>query len=346
MRHLRYLILLLAVPLYGQFVSGVFTGTIGTPGGAVNTPTDSPGAGTYGTTQSVTLSDSTSGATICYTIDGSTPGAATPGTCDGSPTTTYSTAISVASTTTIKAIGTKAGSVNSGVLSSVYTISPGTLSLIMTIGVGGNAGGSTTPSTGCSNSSCDTTGANKIVVGVAADYGASSVTMTDNKGNTYALLSSFPYSLTGAIKVYLYCANASTGAFTVGTGHTFTFAGSSTYSSIGVVAVAGADTSECGDQQNGANQNSGATSESTGNITPSSGSMWVSIATAGGSNIPETATPTSGTTSAALDRAGSLSPYNVPLWMSYKLNVTATPQQETWTWTTPGGTVMGIGSFK
>jgi len=98
--------------------------------GTVATPTDSPGAGTYGSTQSVTLSDSTSGATICYTIDGSTPGAATAGTCDSSPTTTYSTAISVSSTTTIKAIGTKSGMTNSGVLTSLYTISGGSPSIL------------------------------------------------------------------------------------------------------------------------------------------------------------------------------------------------------------------------
>lgn len=91
----------------------------------VATPTDSPGQGTYSTTQSVTLSDATGSAVICYTTDGSTPGAATPGTCDGAPTQTYSTAISVSVTTTIKAIGTKVGLTNSGVLTSVYTISAG-----------------------------------------------------------------------------------------------------------------------------------------------------------------------------------------------------------------------------
>ncbi len=96
----------------------------------VAVPTDSPGAGTYSSTQSVTLSDTTSGSTICYTIDGSTPGAATPGTCDSSPTHTYSTAISVASTTTIKAIGTKSGLPNSGVLSSLYTIAAPSISLV------------------------------------------------------------------------------------------------------------------------------------------------------------------------------------------------------------------------
>lgn len=123
---MRYFVtlLLLVAPSFGQtLLSGVLTAN-GGQAGIVATPTDSPGAGTYTSTQSVTLSDATAGSTICYTTDGSTPGASTPGTCNGSPTQTYSTAISVSATTTIKAIGTKSGLANSGVLSSTYTIIP------------------------------------------------------------------------------------------------------------------------------------------------------------------------------------------------------------------------------
>lgn len=83
------------------------------------TPTDSPGGGSYSSTQSVTLSDPTS-ALILYTIDGSTP--ACPGT-----GTLYTGAISVAVTTTIKAIGCN-GITGGGVLTSVYTISGGGIS--------------------------------------------------------------------------------------------------------------------------------------------------------------------------------------------------------------------------
>lgn len=88
----------------------------------VATPTASPGAGTYSSTQSVSLSTATGGATICYTTDGTTPTATTPGTC--SHGTTYSTAITVSTTTTIEALGTLSGSTNSGVLTALYTITP------------------------------------------------------------------------------------------------------------------------------------------------------------------------------------------------------------------------------
>lgn len=92
-------------------------------GGTVATPTDSPGAGTYSSAQSVILSTITGGATICYTTNGATPTATTAGTCDGAPTQTYTGAISVSTTTTIKAIGTLTGNANSSVLTSTYTIS-------------------------------------------------------------------------------------------------------------------------------------------------------------------------------------------------------------------------------
>ena len=42
-------------------------------GPITGTPTFSPGAGSYGLAQTVTISDSTSGATIYYTTNGTTP---------------------------------------------------------------------------------------------------------------------------------------------------------------------------------------------------------------------------------------------------------------------------------
>lgn len=90
----------------------------------VATPTASPGAGTYTSAQSVTLSDATNGATICYTLNGSTPTASTAGTCDAS-SLTYSSAITISTTTTLNAIGTKAHAANSGILTAVYTINAG-----------------------------------------------------------------------------------------------------------------------------------------------------------------------------------------------------------------------------
>jgi len=79
------------------------------------TPTISPAGGTYNSTQSVTISDSTAGATIRYTVDGSTPTASS---------AAYAGPISVFSSQTIKAIAVASGYANSAVASATYTITP------------------------------------------------------------------------------------------------------------------------------------------------------------------------------------------------------------------------------
>jgi hypothetical protein len=93
----------------GAYV-GIDTGGVGT----VATPTFSPGAGTYSSTQSVAINCATSGATIRYTTDGSTP--------TSSSGTVYSGAISVSSTSTLKAIAYKSGMNDSGVAVATFTI--------------------------------------------------------------------------------------------------------------------------------------------------------------------------------------------------------------------------------
>jgi hypothetical protein len=79
------------------------------------TPTFSPAAGTYTTSQSVTISDGTSGTTIYYTTNGTTP---------TTSSTVYSGAITVSATETIKAIAVETGFTNSAVGSAAYTIAP------------------------------------------------------------------------------------------------------------------------------------------------------------------------------------------------------------------------------
>ncbi len=76
--------------------------------------TFSPAGGTFATAQSVSLATTTAGASIRYTTDGSTP-TETVG-------TVYTGAINVATTTTIKAIAYKAGSIESAVTSAIYII--------------------------------------------------------------------------------------------------------------------------------------------------------------------------------------------------------------------------------
>ncbi len=80
-------------------------------------PTFSPAPGTYTTSQSITLSDTTTGAAIYYTTNGSTPTAAA---------TRYSSPIAISSTTTIEAIAVATGYTSSAVATGTYTITAAT----------------------------------------------------------------------------------------------------------------------------------------------------------------------------------------------------------------------------
>ena len=78
----------------------------------VSTPTFSPTAGNYLTTQNITISTSTESATIYYTTDGSDP---------DNTDTEYTTPIVVSATTTVKAIAYKTDMDPSAIASATYT---------------------------------------------------------------------------------------------------------------------------------------------------------------------------------------------------------------------------------
>ncbi|MBQ8727384.1 MAG: chitobiase/beta-hexosaminidase C-terminal domain-containing protein, partial [Oscillospiraceae bacterium] len=81
--------------------------------GVVDAPTFTPASGTtFTSTQNVTIACATDGATIYYTTDGSTPTTAS---------TKYTGAITITSTTTIKAIAVKDGMDDSSVVTANYT---------------------------------------------------------------------------------------------------------------------------------------------------------------------------------------------------------------------------------
>ncbi|MDT7726166.1 MAG: hypothetical protein QOI21_2742 [Actinomycetota bacterium] len=102
-----------------QFDTPHFTYTHGSGTAAVATPTFSPGGGSYATAQTVTISTATAGSTIRYTVNGSTPTASS---------TLYAGPITVSASSTVQAIGLKAGLADSPVASASYTIggTPGT----------------------------------------------------------------------------------------------------------------------------------------------------------------------------------------------------------------------------
>jgi hypothetical protein len=110
------------------------------------------------------------------------------------------------------------------------------------------------------------------VVNVAWFYDASvDPDVTDSKGNTYTKLTRS--TVNGCSSTLFYCY-----AGTVGSGHTFTFAGTTTYPSIQVIALSNIATSPF-DQQNG-NTASSPSTLTTGSITPSQANTVAVIGTA------------------------------------------------------------------
>jgi alpha-tubulin suppressor-like RCC1 family protein len=86
----------------------------------VATPTFTPAAGTYNTTQNVAIATTVAGATIRYTLDGSNPTPTSP---------VYSAPITVDQPMTITAQATLTGWTNSDIATATYTMKVGTLSL-------------------------------------------------------------------------------------------------------------------------------------------------------------------------------------------------------------------------
>ena len=102
--------------------AGIAFAATGSTGSTVATPTFSPGAGTYASAQTVTISSATSGATLCYTTNGTTPAANTPGTCSTGTTLANGGTVTVSVSETLQAIGTESGLTNSAVGSAAYVI--------------------------------------------------------------------------------------------------------------------------------------------------------------------------------------------------------------------------------
>ena len=101
--------------VWGTKTSVAFNYTNYVPVTIVAVPTFSLAGGTYTTEQNVTLACATSGATIYYTTDGTEP---------SSSSTLYEGAITISTTTTLKAIAIKNG-ISSEVAEAVYTINSG-----------------------------------------------------------------------------------------------------------------------------------------------------------------------------------------------------------------------------
>ena len=97
------------------FVKGQGGGTL-----VVATPTFTPAGGTYNEVQTVSISCATEGATIHYTLDGTNPTESSP---------VYSTPLTIATTTTVKAMAVKEDYENSAIATATYVIQTGVVTI-------------------------------------------------------------------------------------------------------------------------------------------------------------------------------------------------------------------------
>jgi hypothetical protein len=98
---------------YPLYVNSLVYTVLSSAPTAASTPTFSPGTGTYTSSQSVSIGDSTPGSTIYYTTNGATP---------TTSSSVYSGPITVSSTETLHAIAAASGYTNSSMASATYII--------------------------------------------------------------------------------------------------------------------------------------------------------------------------------------------------------------------------------
>lgn len=201
------------------------------------------------------------------------------------------------------------------------------ITLIAHIGVGTGSNGGTT-------SSINTTGANLIVVIVAYGGGLPSISVSDNKSNTYTARTSYLVAgSNNAVQLF-----DSVGA-TTGSGHTFTVSGGGGFESIYVEAFSGAASSSTFETQTGNNNGAGATTTlQAGSITPAQNGE---VLIAGLANA-------NGSANQSINGGFTITD-QVPLSggnyyggaMAYLIQTTAAPANPTWT-SIPGAQMMAV----
>lgn len=188
---------------------------------------------------------------------------------------------------------------------------------------------------GGTTSSVDSTGGNLVVVAVSSYDLTSAPTVSDSKGNTYNALTARVYAGSHRVQLF-YAENA-----TVGSGHTFTVTGSTSYASISVNVFSGAKSSGAFDQQNGA---AGANSPaSTGSVTPTEDNEVV-VAGIALDSAPSGLSINGGFSTPAVAYFAGGSAYGVG--SAYLIQTTATAANPAWSWTGGSQEPTAIATFR
>lgn len=181
----------------------------------------------------------------------------------------------------------------------------------------------------------DTSGSNLIVIGVGWYGGTTAnVTVSDSKSNTWS-------GLTAAV----HAANIRSRLFysftpTVGSGHTFTSSGSSTFAPVFVLALSGSVASPF-DQENGATSSGGGNNQP-GSVTPSEDNELLVTANACLEDIADMVINSGFTSIGWFDDVAT----SVGVGMAYKIQTSAGAENPTWSWTNNADSAGVIATFK
>jgi hypothetical protein len=306
---------------YGRSVSTPITVTV--PGSAVAAPTFTPVAGTYSSTQTVTINTPTSpSAAIYYTTDGTTP---------TTSSTEYSGPITVSATQTVKAIATVTGySAPSAVGSAAYTLgSSDTVGSLVKAKPAATPAVTQAPS--LVNQVASGSGTTSAVSGTGANFIAictmnSGIAPTDSSSNIYTLVKTVPIS--GFTGVSLWSVSNPTVTSSM------TFSASSIYgNATGLVAQLFSGIASGPDQTNSAD------SQASGNITPTNNNELIL-----GCSGVQSASPSTGVTS-PLTFSGDAGAAIFGAAAAYQIQTTSTAVGATFTGSAGGANTTLIASF-
>jgi hypothetical protein len=184
-------------------------------------------------------------------------------------------------------------------------------------------------------SSIDTSGADLIIL--VATYFASQSTVSDSKSNSYTGLTAYTNSGAGTQIFYVQ-------APTVGSGHTFTLAGSSNFPAIAVAAFSGSVASPFDTGNDAGAGSASSATQQPGSITPSESDELVicSMTTfLTGGAVPSI--DGGFTATAALNSVGG---QGVGVGLAYLIQTSAAAANPTWTLNAASTIVASIASFK
>lgn len=188
---------------------------------------------------------------------------------------------------------------------------------------------------GTTTGAVDTSGADLLVVTVSDGFGAIG-TVTDSKSNTWNALTTYTQGATGGRVTIYYAYNPN-----VGSGHTFTYAGANVFCAVEMTAWSGALLTDPFGTENGATT-AGATSLSTGSVTPSEDNMLlISVLSFGASNTAAINSSFTishqGNYSAATNYGGA---------QAYKVQSSAGAENPQWSWGASTAAAAAIATFK